>query len=178
MQPFINAVLPHTLHKTVYEKQFIAKEAREACEYLAKGGANSHSVSIDCLLAGFKESKNLPLTEQAALFLPTLVKNMPLSYFSVNSPSLSHLILASGLEALGKRLKVKKGALAILVEYKSRLAQIDASIDFAGALQTVGEFTPDKAAAISREVEESVKQVSKKPVDKSKDFRSFLKQQK
>ena len=88
MQPFINIVLPITLHKTVYEKQFIAKEAREACDYLAKGGANSHPVAIDCLVSGFKESKNLPLTEQAALFLPELVKKMPLEYFAVNSSSM------------------------------------------------------------------------------------------
>lgn len=77
MQPFIEKVLPNTLHKTVYEKQFIAKEAREACEHMAKGGGNSHPVAIDCLVAGFKESKYLPLTEQAALFLPELVKKMP-----------------------------------------------------------------------------------------------------
>jgi len=155
MQPFIEKVLPNTLHKTVYEKQFIAKEAREACEHMAKGGGNSHPVAIDCLVAGFKESKYLPLTEQAALFLPELVKKMPLDYFSVNSASLSQLILVSGTESLSKRLKVKKGAIAILTEYKARLAQLQ--VELAVALQTVAEFTPEKANAIVREVEDSMK---------------------
>lgn len=88
MQPFIKIVLPNTLHKTVYEKQFIAKEARNACENLAKGGSNSHPEAIDCLVEGFKEFKHLPLTEQAAIYLPDLVKKMPLPYFSTPSPSL------------------------------------------------------------------------------------------
>jgi len=42
----------------------------------------------------------------------------------------------------------------------------------------VGEFTQEKATAINREVDDSMKANTKKPVDKSKDFRSFLKQQK
>jgi hypothetical protein len=88
MQPFIKIVLPHTLHKTVYEKQFIAKEARNACDNLAKGGSNSHPEAIDCLVEGFKEFKHLPLTEQAAIYLPDLVKKMPLTYFSTSSQSL------------------------------------------------------------------------------------------
>jgi hypothetical protein len=40
----------------------------------------------------------------------------------------------AGVEAVSKRIKVKKGALAILVEYKQRLALIDASIDLPNAL--------------------------------------------
>jgi hypothetical protein len=88
MQPFIKIVLPHTLHKTVYEKQFIAKEARNACDNLAKGGSNSHPEAIECLVEGFKEFKHLPLTEQAAIYLPDLVKKMPLTYFSTSSHSL------------------------------------------------------------------------------------------
>lgn len=63
MQPYIKIVLPKTLHKTVYEKQFIAKEARSACENLAKGGSNAHPEAIDCLVEGFKDFKYLPLTE-------------------------------------------------------------------------------------------------------------------
>jgi len=31
--------MPATLIKTVYEKQFIAMEAKKACEFCAKGGA-------------------------------------------------------------------------------------------------------------------------------------------
>ena len=88
MQPYIKIVLPNTLHKTVYEKQFIAKEARTACENLAKGGSNAHTEAIDCLVEGFKEFKHLPLTEQAAIFLPELLKKMPLGFFSTPSPSL------------------------------------------------------------------------------------------
>jgi hypothetical protein len=121
MKSFIITVLPNTLHKTVYEKQFIAKEARSACENLAKGGSNSHPEAIDVLVEGFKEFKHLPLTEQAAIYLPDLVKKMPLPYFATPSPSLIKLLQVAGVEAVSKRLKVKKGALAILVEYKQRL---------------------------------------------------------
>ena len=39
MSQFSRIVLPVTLIKTVYEKQFIAQEARKACEFCAKGGA-------------------------------------------------------------------------------------------------------------------------------------------
>ena len=134
MQPYIKIVLPNTLHKTVYEKQFIAKEARTACENLAKGGSNAHPEAIDCLVEGFKEFKHLPLTEQAAIFLPELLKKMPLGFFSTPSPSLVQLLQVAGVEAVSKRIKVKKGALAILVEYKQRLALIDASIDLPNAL--------------------------------------------
>ncbi len=76
---------------------------------------------------------------------------------------------------MSKRLKVKKGALAILVEYKQRLSQIDASIDLQTALYKVADIPPEKTALINKEVEDSLKSAPKKPVDKSKDFRSFLK---
>jgi len=112
MQQFIKLVLPIAFHKTVYEKQFIAKEARLALEQVtAKGHGLALPEAIDVLVEGLKESKNLPLTEQAALYLPELVKRMPLGYFSVTSESLKLLLQAAGSEALSKRQKVKKGAL-------------------------------------------------------------------
>lgn len=39
MSHFCRLVIPVTLIKTVYEKQFIAIEAKKACEFCAKGGA-------------------------------------------------------------------------------------------------------------------------------------------
>lgn len=39
MTHFSRIVLPITVFKTVYEKQFIAQEAKKACEFCAKGGA-------------------------------------------------------------------------------------------------------------------------------------------
>lgn len=73
----------------------------------------------------------------------------------MNSASLSQLILVSGTESLSKRLKVKKGAIAVLTEYKARLAQLQ--VELAVALQTVAEFTAEKANLIVREVEDSMK---------------------
>ena len=69
MSHFSNIVLPVTLLKTVYEKQFIATEAKKALEFCAKGGAQALPETIDALVNGFKELKNLPLAEQSAFYL-------------------------------------------------------------------------------------------------------------
>jgi len=58
--------LPATLIKTVFEKHFIALEAKKAVEQLVKGGANSLSEAIDVLVEGSRQIKNLPLAEQSA----------------------------------------------------------------------------------------------------------------
>jgi hypothetical protein len=66
---------------------------------------------------GYKELKNLPLAEQSAFFLQELVKKMPASYFQNPSESLRGLLEAAGQEALFKRTKLKKAALAILSDF-------------------------------------------------------------
>ena len=67
----------------------------------------------------------------------------------------------------------------MLQEYQNRLALIDASVNLETALQQVAGLPADKTALINRELEEMKAGEKKKgPTDKSKDFRSFLKQQK
>ena len=68
-----------------------------ALEQLTKSGNNSSQglclpEAIDVLVEAFKETKNLPLTEQAALYLPELVKKMPMGYFVEHSESLKLLL--------------------------------------------------------------------------------------
>jgi hypothetical protein len=67
--------------KTVFEKNFIALEAKKACETLAKGGATLPE-SVDALVEGCKHVKNLSLAENASVYLAELVKHMPEEYFS------------------------------------------------------------------------------------------------
>jgi len=69
------------------------------------------------LTEGFKEVKNLPLAEQSAFFLQELVKKIPKEYFISPSDSLRGLLEAAGNEALAKRMKLKKAAIAILTDF-------------------------------------------------------------
>lgn len=69
------------------------------------------------MVEGYKELKNLPLAEQSAFFLQELVKKMPAGYFQNPSDSLRNLLEAAGQEALFKRTKLKKAALAILSDF-------------------------------------------------------------
>lgn len=89
---FTAAVLPHALIKTVFEKHFIAIEAKKACEQCAKGGANALSESVDAMLEGSRQIKNLALAEQASASLVLLIKAMPNEYFSTPSDSMRSLI--------------------------------------------------------------------------------------
>jgi hypothetical protein len=49
--------------KTVFEKNFIAIEAKKACEQCGKGGGNALPEAIDALVEGCKQIKNLSLAE-------------------------------------------------------------------------------------------------------------------
>ena len=76
-------------------------------------------------------------------------------------------MLQSVAECEGKRAKMKKASLSVLQEIK---------VKNGGALERVliegAGLTPEKASVIAKQVEEGD---GKKVVDKSKDFRSFLK---
>ena len=168
--------MPATLIKTVYEKQFIAMEAKKACEFCAKGGAQALPESIDALTEGFKEVKNLPLAEQSAFFLQELVKKIPKEYFISPSDSLRGLLEAAGNEALAKRMKLKKAAIAILTDFQQHVKSSGMTLD--QALQGMAYIAPDKTALICKEVEDSANSKKPQAAEKSKDFRSFLKQQK
>lgn len=129
---------------------------------------------MDALVEGFKELKNLPLAEQAAFFLQELVKKMPPIYFQAPSDSLRGLLEAVGAEALAKRMKLKKAALAILSDFQVHLPPIGLTMD--QALQAMAYIPGDKTALISKEVEEAANAKKPQAAEKSKDFRSFLKQ--
>ena len=59
LAPFLAAVAPTVILKTVFEKHFIAIEARKACEQLAKGGAHALPEAIDALVEGARQVKYL-----------------------------------------------------------------------------------------------------------------------
>jgi hypothetical protein len=67
-----------------------------------------------------------------------------------------------------------------LSEYQRRLQTQEPAISLDQALRDVAGLSSDKSIAICREVEDFIKSGSdnkkKGPADKSKDFRSFLKQ--
>jgi Zn finger protein HypA/HybF involved in hydrogenase expression len=84
---FVKLVLPTTLLKTVFEKNFIAIEAKKAMEQCAQGGANALPEAIDVLVEGCRHSKNLALAEQASTALCELIKRMPESFFQPLSAS-------------------------------------------------------------------------------------------
>jgi hypothetical protein len=81
----MKAPLHATIIKTVFEKNFIAIEAKKACEQLGKGGANALPEAIDQLVDGSKQIKNLALAENSVNTLVELVKNMPPEYFMVGT---------------------------------------------------------------------------------------------
>jgi hypothetical protein len=89
---FMRTALQPTLVKTVFEKHFIALEAKKATEQLVRGGANSLPEAVDALVEGAKQIKNLALAEQCASCLLELVKKMPEGYLSGGSESLKALI--------------------------------------------------------------------------------------
>lgn len=88
----MSVVLHAALIKTVFEKNFIAIEAKKACEQLGKGGANALPEAIDQLVDGSKQIKNLGLAEHSIHTLVELVKNMPKEYFMSGSESLKGLL--------------------------------------------------------------------------------------
>jgi len=75
-------VLPTTLLKTVFEKNFIAIEAKKACEQCSRGGSNSLPEAVDAFVEGSKQIKNLQLAEQAFANLVELIKHMPVDYIT------------------------------------------------------------------------------------------------
>lgn len=69
-------------------------------------------------------------------------------------------------------MKLKKAALTVLQEVQRRVGNLER------LLVEVGGLAEERAVAIGKQVEESKMSDGKKVADKSKDFRSFLKQQK
>lgn len=163
-------VLPTVILKTVFEKHFIAAEAKKACEQCVLGGALPETV--EAFVEQSKQVKNLALAEQAAAGLSELLKNMPAPYFSAPSESLKNLVSQAISEVEGKRAKLKKAALANLNTMRTKTG---------GSLEQIlvenAGIAAERAQGIVAQVDESLKDGAKK-VDKSRDFRSFLKQQK
>jgi hypothetical protein len=72
-------------------------------------------------------------------------------------------------------MKLKKAALAILLDFQVHLPTLHLSLD--QALQCMAYIPSDKTALIAKEVSDAANAGKKSQVaEKSKDFRSFLKQ--
>lgn len=82
-----------------------------------------------------------------------LVKKMPKEYFLSPSDSLKSLLEAAGNEALGKRMKLKKSALAILTDFQTHVKAGGMTLD--QALQGMAYIAPDKTALITKEVDDA-----------------------
>lgn len=174
LAPFVRQVLPTVILKTVFEKNFIATEAKKACEQCVVGGAQALPDTVEAFVEGCKQVKNLALAEQAASGLSVLLKHMPAEFFSVPSESLKNLLSQAISEVEGKRAKLKKAALANLNTVRTKTGGSLEQI----LVETAG-IAPDRAQGIVAQVDESLKDGAKKgAADKSRDFRSFLKQQK
>ena len=78
---------------------------------------------------------------------------MPRSYFQNQSGSLRALLEATGIEALSKRMKLKKAALAILLDFQVYLPDLGLTLD--QALQAMTSIPSDKTALIAKEVEDA-----------------------
>ena len=102
---------------------------------------------------------------------------MPESFFTTDSEVLKNLICQNITEVEGKRSKLKKAALCNLSQIQ--IKSTSAGLTLHKVLVFVGGVSEERASNIVTQVEESLKDGSKKgsgAVDKSKDFRSFLKQ--
>lgn len=171
---FVRQVLPTVILKTVFEKHFIAIEAKKACEQCVLGGAQALPETVEAFVEGCKQVKNLALAEQAAAGLSELVKHMQASFFSAPSESLKNLVTQAISEVEGKRAKLKKAALANLHVVRTKTGGSLEQI----LVETAG-IAAERAQGIVAQVDESLKDgVKKGATDKSRDFRSFLKQQK
>lgn len=67
-------------------------------------------------------------------------------------------------------MKLKKAALSVLVDVKQRVPSLEHVL--------VSVVSAEKVPMLLKQVDEAMSEGKKGPVDKSKDFRSFLKQQK
>lgn len=63
LRSLLRTSLPTVLLKTVFEKQFIAIEAKKACEACVSNKANALPEAVDVFVEGSKQIKNLPLAE-------------------------------------------------------------------------------------------------------------------
>lgn len=73
-------------------------------------------------------------------------------------------------------MKLKKASLTILNEIRVKVSP-QATLEH--VLIEVASLTPERAAIISKQVQDSLQETKKPSIgEKSKDFRSFLKQQK
>ena len=79
MSLFVKLVLPPTLLKTIYEKNFIVAEAKKSMSLAVK---NTYILPdlIDALLDGLM-AKNLTLAEYSVSYLGESVKNIESSFF-------------------------------------------------------------------------------------------------
>ena len=71
-------------------------------------------------------------------------------------------------------MKLKKAAVAILLDFQVHLTAIGLTLD--QALQGMAYLPSDKTALIAKEVEDATQAKKPQVAEKSKDFRSFLKQ--
>lgn len=94
--------------------------------------------------------------------------------------ALKALVQQSVTEIDGKRLKMRKAAFANLNMIRVKTSQVAGPEYLHKILISMASLTEEKAASIIKQVEDSLSEGRKGPstLDKSKDFRSFLKQQK
>ena len=125
---------------------------------------------VDTLVEGC-QAKNGTLAEIAIGYLGDLIKNLDLDYLLSGSDSSRALIYQLVIEIEGKRMKMKKSAEAVLKDVKAKvgLEQIERLLKEVICGDEINN--KEKFEKIMKLFE----QKSVKKVDKSHDFRSFLK---
>lgn len=137
---------------------------------------NCHHPEILQVLIDGIQAKQINLAELSLGYLESNIKNSDHSVFEVVTEQLKYLFKQLYIEIEGKRMKMKKGAESIMKLIREKVGE-DNMISLLKASLLAGEDDTEGLA----KVEKVLKLFEQKEVakaDKSKDFRSFLKQQK
>ena len=166
----VKEILPLVLIKTVYEKNFIVVEAKKCMQLSVMNCCFSETMEV--LIEGCC-SKNGTMAELAMGYLQTLIKHINPEILLEHSETTQKLCRQLISDYEGKRMKMKKGAETAFQELKNAIG--------VQRMQTVLTESVDESDTAKQQIAKIMKLFEQKQqtkTDKSKDFRSFLKNQK
>ena len=166
---FAKSCLPLVFVKTQYDKKFISEVAKDSIRALV---LTSASPAICELILEGTRSKNVNTAEFAVEQLVNLVKNANPAFYE--DPVANSLISAMCAIIEGKKPRMVKNAVPVLQEVKSHIGE-DRLTQRAIESFTAEESKEDEVTQRVQRIMASIE--PQKKVDKSKDFRSFIKSQ-
>ncbi len=159
-------VAPALVIKCGYEKQFIAKDAKNVVDLMTEHGR--HPQTVQALQEGCL-SKNTQLGDFSSEKLAKLIKNTDEAWLNQHFATVVPLVRQLKVDLENKRLKLKKNAEDILKHLKEELGEQGLAEVFKAAF-------PDNEAAVK--TLQSVFEAKQKKAPASTGFRSFLKTKK